>query len=187
MIIGYGLCATDNHVHFWGDRFDNAYPICPECGFIIDENYISPNFKLRSKKFDLSATYDCRYIASQAFADFCLDGAYHGVDLVPLPNDPGYYWLRIHNIIEFDVQRASLTYDRICSTCKRYYDVTPAYPIFLKNRKLPSNDGFFATDQHFAYGNSQSPVFIIGVKTYEKMRDAKFSGIETTEIIEDLT
>jgi hypothetical protein len=184
MTLGYWLTAKDNYSHFWGDRFDKSFPICPECGFINNFEYLSPTFKLKVKKYDLSATYDCRYIASQAFADFCVGGAYSGIELVPLPNDSGFYWFQITNIVQFDVQRASLTYDRRCSTCNRYYDITPAYPIYLKEGRLPSSDGFFATDQHFAYGNSQSPAFIIGIDTYNKMSAARLKGIEITAIEE---
>jgi hypothetical protein len=177
MIIGYAISPQHNNDSYMFLPSDANLPKCPKCGYVTNFDYISPLFKLNKRKYDVSDTYDLRFIVSLKFKEFCVKNNYKGIEFKKLPNDPGFFKLEVKNIIKFDTEKVKLRYYKYCEKCHNYESITPGYPIFLKgiNKKLA--DGFYATDVHFASANEKSPIFVIGIETYEKMKKEKFKGI----------
>lgn len=181
MVVGYLLSGNDNGSFFF-DQNDESLPICDQCGYVTDFDYMSPIIKLRTKKYDISSTYDNREIVSDKFKRFCLDNHYTGLIFKPLPNNSDFYLFTINNILKFDTDKANLRYYKFCNKCGNYESVTPAIPVVLKDVDAPLADGFYATDVNFASGNEKGPVFIIGITTYEKLKRHKFKGINFLKI-----
>lgn len=176
MIIGYNLGGDFNGNHMF-DLDDPNLPICKKCGYVTNLDYISPLFKLKKQIYDISYTYDGRVIVSLKFKEFCLRHNYKGLEFRNLPNDPFFFVFVINNIVNYDTERKVLRFDKFCDECKRYKSITPGFPIFLKDAFKPLEDKFFATDVHFASGNEKSPLLIVGVDAYIKIKKEKFRGI----------
>lgn len=182
VIIGYELDAQYDNDSYMFDPIDPNLPTCQKCGYVTNFDYISPLFKLNKQCYDISYTYDLRLIVSLKFKEFCARNHYKDIGFSGLPNDPNFFRLDVKNIINFDTKKAKLQYYKYCDICHNYDSVTPAHPICLKDVNKPLEDGFYATDVHFASGNEKCPTIIIGVKTYEKMKKEKFKGIVFVKI-----
>jgi len=186
MIIGYEINPQNDNDSQMFPSDDSNWPRCPKCRYTINCDYISPLFKLGKQLYDISSTYDNAIIVSLKFKEFCVKNKYKGVEFRKLPNDPNFFKLEVKNIIEYDAKKnAKLEYYKYCDKCNNYASITHARPVFLKGIHKPLNDEFYATDVHFASGNEKSPIFIIGVETYKKMKKEKFKGIIFSKIEQD--
>ncbi len=177
MLIGYAIFAQKDNDSCMFLSSDPNWPRCSKCGYTRDFDYVSPLFKLNKKLHDISSTYDDKEIVTLRFKEFCVRNKYKGVVFKELPNDPGFFKLEVKNIIKFDTEKTKLEHYKYCDKCHNYASITPAFPVFLKGINKPLDDGFYATDIHFASGNEKGPLFIIGIKTYEKMKKEKLKGI----------
>ena len=176
MIIGYNIGGEFNDSHMF-DADDKNLPICKKCGYVTDYDYVDPNFNLKKEIYDISYTYDGRVIVSLKFKEFCLRNKYLGVEFHELEKNPNYFIFKVNNILKFDTKKRKLNYENYCNICGNYESVTPASPILLQNVSSPLKDGFYATDLHFASGNEKSPLLIIGIETFKKIKKEKFKGI----------
>jgi len=181
MVIGYLLGGNDNDSYIF-DTNDKSLPICHQCGYVTNFDYMSPSMQLRVKKYDISSTYDNRTIVSTRFKNYCLDNNYKGMVFRELPRNPGFYLMNINTIIEFDSDRANLIQYKYCEVCGNYESITPGIPVVLKDVDSPLADGFYATNIHFASGNEKGPLFIVGVATYDKLKSQKFKGMNFMKI-----
>jgi len=177
MTFGYVIFSYDNKNSMYRnlklsecDKYSDNYTI----------NRIDPNIKIRTKK-DISTTYDNFTIVSKQFKEFCEDRRYKGLEFVVLPSSPGFYWLKIHNIIELDPEDKGIRFINYNEKCKGYEEIIGATPVYLKKKEIIS-DGFFRSDLCFGSFQNKSPIKIIGIETMEKIKKAGFKGIDGSEI-----
>ena len=183
MLIGYEIYGSYNGSNMFATNYGAAIaPSCPKCGCVYDFNFINPRFKLCRKRYDLSSTYDLRRIVSQRFKDFCEENEYHGLEFIPFPQEPLFYVFRVNNIIACDVERSNLEYLDFCSECCRYNQVVPTCPVCFKDVTKPLTKGFYASDIWFWPGSEKRPLLIADIDTCEKLKQAKFKGLEFTAI-----
>jgi hypothetical protein len=176
MIIAYTIVGPDNDSYIF-DPDDVNVPKCQKCGCVTDYDYISPNMVLNIKKFDISCTYDNRYIVSRKFKEFCEKNKYTNIDFFKLPHEINFFKLRVNNLISEDLEKKKLRYEKYCDICQRYESVIPAYPIILKNNKEVLKEGFYASDIFIGNGNGKINTYFIGIETFTKMKKEKFKGI----------
>ncbi|HET7118656.1 MAG TPA: hypothetical protein VFI29_19325 [Hanamia sp.] len=179
MVLGYDFYFYDNKKRMFENiKLDK----CANCSDIYTINQIDPSFKIKTKKH-LSSTYDGYDIVSGTFKSFCENENYSGLEFVTLPNSPGFYWFKTHNIIEYDSQSYGLRFINYNEKCQGYEEIIGASPVCLKER-VPIPDGFFRTDICFGSFESKSPVILIGVETLKKLKKAGFKGIDSGEILD---
>jgi len=162
--------------HDWRFGKDGiAHPTtCPNCGRKTDSTFINPKFKVRKRKWDISTTYDGYHLVSKRFRSFCVKHGWEGMTFVPLSADNDFFVLRLSRILKFDAQRRETRFENPCPTCRAFYSVIGATPVFLRDIKEPIEEGFFRSDLEFASGPEQSPLILIGVGTAEKLKKQKF-------------
>jgi len=176
MIVGYEIIGQDNGDHMF-DYDDKKLPLCKNCNYVIDFDYINSEFKVKRRNFDVSYTYDGRCITSLKFKEFCLINNYNGLEFIKLPKDPDFFYFIVHNIVTINTAKQVITKENYCKICGYYEGVVTNRPLYLSNINSELPDGFYATDIHFGGGNGKSSVIIIGVETYKKIKKEKFKGI----------
>lgn len=192
MIIAYTISPHDDDTHMLGDetyrpplatgfhdwRFGQegiAHPAtCQTCGRKTDPTYINPEFKVKRRSRDISATYDGYTLVSGRFRTFCEKQGWHGMSFIPLPSDKGFFVLRLSNVLPFDAERRGTRFEKLCPECRAFYDVIGATPAYLRDITEPIEEGFFRSDLEFASGPEQSPLILVGVRTAEKLKEQKF-------------
>ncbi|MES2112738.1 MAG: hypothetical protein V4577_28560 [Bacteroidota bacterium] len=152
------------------DKYRNTYAI----------NKIDPAIRIKTKK-DFSSTYDNLTIVTEQVKSFCANEGYEGLEFMELPNSPGFYWFKIHNIIEFDAEAYGTRFINYSRQCEGYEEIIGATPACLKVKKEIC-DGFYRTDISFGSFATKAPLEIIGTKTKEKLTAAGFKGIDYIEI-----
>lgn len=151
---------------------------CSECGYRTDFEFYDPDFTPVRTVFDCSSTYDNFVIVSLKFKEFCVRHGYTNIEFRPFAKTKKFYWLVAKNEVEFDSQRSKTRFMDYCEACGNYESVVGVTPAFLKGIDKPLADGFYRTDLAFGGENAKTPVTIIGVETYEKMKKEKFKGID---------
>jgi len=179
MLIGYSIVGEDNDTFM----FDNAtmYNKCSKCGIINDKTNTTFLNKL-NKRYDFSYTYDGCCIVSKKFKEFCYKNNYKGIKFKEISNAHDYFLFVVDNVLKFDVVKSNIKFEKFCNVCKRYYSITPAYPIILNEKNKVLKDSFYRTDIEFGSGNEQSPVIIIGIETWRKLKKNMFSGLYAEKI-----
>jgi len=181
MILGYALSIPDIKSNMLEDL---TLDECARYSNIYDLNIFDPNFKVRSKKYNISGTYDGFAIVSELFKQFCEKERYSGLEFCSLPSASGYYWFKIHNVIEFDADARETQFLNYNESCKGYEEIIGATPVCLKN-KMALSDGFFRTDLCFGSFAGKSPVELVGDATKNKLITAGFNEIFYKKILDN--
>jgi hypothetical protein len=100
MILGYSIDVPDNDYDMYGKI---NLPACARYMDVYSINLIDPTFKFRKRKMNISTTWDGFLIVSDRFKQFCEVEKYTGLEFVKLPASPNFLWLKVSNVIEFDV------------------------------------------------------------------------------------
>jgi hypothetical protein len=182
MIIGYSISGPDNNSYLFEDGWGKT--VCEVLDFIENrEKYVTEKFRVKRSNFNLSYTYDSALIVSQKFKDFCRRNKYDGLHFYQLKKQKELYLMKSENIIEFDSKRRNTQFDDYQESCKRYNSVAGANPVCLdSNEEL--KDGIYRTDIEFGSGYELSPLILVGVSTYEKMKIEKFNDIDFEPILD---
>jgi hypothetical protein len=177
MNVGYYLSGNDNDSFFIEDEKHLDSPTCSKCGRLLDFiNYFNPLFKLKRKTNDFSFTYDQRKIVSLKFKEFCIREGYPGLTFKEFEREPNFFHLIINNVLEVDVERSRPVFEKHCNVCNNYEGVY-LREIFLKSITKELEDGFYRTDLMFSEGNKKQPLFIVGPKTKNKLKQEKLKEI----------
>ena len=167
---------------FYDWRFllnENQHPAtCPECGRKINEDYVSPSFRLRKKSLDIGTTYDGYTIVSERFRDFIDEQKITDIEFVQLPSQPHHFWMRVHSIIEVDTERSiGIRFLNYCDVCKSYAGVFGTSMLRFKGIDSEFPKGIFRTDLLFAQAHEQHPVILLDPELGKSIRERKFKGI----------
>ncbi|WP_325564660.1 hypothetical protein [Pedobacter sp.] len=177
MLLGFVLVIYDNKCNMYKklelnecDKYKDTYTI----------NRIDPTIKIKTKRA-FSSTYDNLTIVTEQVKSFCTNEGYEGLEFIELPNSPGFYWFKIHNIIEFDAEAYGTRFINYNKQCEGYEEIIGATPACLKVKE-EIRDGFFRTDISFGSFATKAPLEIIGPMTKEKLKASGFTGIDYNEI-----
>lgn len=184
----YTIHVQDNRSHMAGscDVLDPAAgcPACPACGFRTDPDFTAPNFRLRSKRYDLSCCYDGAIIASQRFREACERIGAHGrLRFVPLPGAPGFFHLMGAVPVVLDDAAMGTGLHRLCSTCNRYADrVGFLHPVLQPGQGVLAHELAFSA-QRYGSHNEAIPVLLAGERLVEMLRVEAITGIDRVEVV----
>ena len=177
MLLGYHLFIYDNKCSMFKDL---QLQECDRYRDIYAIDRIDPAIKIKTKK-TFSSTYDNFTIVNEQVKAFCEAEGYQGLEFVALPASRGFYWFKIHNIIEFDPIARGTRFLNYHKACQGYEEVIGATPPCLIIKEEIA-DGFYRTNLFFGSFAHKSPVEIIGKKTKEKLKAAGLKGIDYGEI-----
>lgn len=180
MILGYVLTLPDIKSDMLESLDLNS---CAKFSNIYDLNILNPVFKTKVFKHAISSTYDGFVIVSEIFKQFCESGKYNGLEFVPLYNKAGFYWFKVHNIVEFDSKQRGTEFLNYSSSCNGFEEIIGATPACLV-AKTPLTDGFFRTDICFGSYAGKSPLNLVGEVTKAKLIRAGFNEIYFEEILD---
>ncbi|MDB5346403.1 MAG: hypothetical protein JWP89_4780 [Schlesneria sp.] len=194
MIVAYRLSIDDDDSHFLGDesfrppqsagfhdwrfgRAEHPHPAtCPTCGRKTDPDFINPSFRVKRRRRDIVATADGYCLASERFRRYCASQPWEGVKFLPLPADPDFFVFRPTLVLPFDAARRGTRFENPCPTCREYYNVIGATPVYLVGIER-IQDGLYRTDLEFGSGPEQQPVTLAGISSGEELRKQKFTGL----------
>ena len=183
MIIGYGILGPDNNSYLNPDGWGKS--ICEVVYFLnYREKFINEKFRVKRSNLNLSQTYDGGAIVSQKFRDFCLRNNYEGLEFYQLKKQKELFLIKCSRIVEFDVDRRQTKFEEYKQECNKYNSISGAHPICLKSSSVLS-DGLYRSDVEFGGGYEQSPILIIGIDTYNKMKSEQFKDIDFEPIEEE--
>jgi len=148
---------------------------CPHCGRKVADVPVDPGFQLRERGFDLSETEEGYWIASQEFKDFCDILPFSNLEFVPLPNDPGFYWFRVHSVAEYQPPADSVHHDRFCRSCHAFGAVEGFLEPSGRSKALP--EGIHRSEFEYGQGLRQRPLMLVGEKTGISLNKRRFRGV----------
>ena len=181
MVLGYVIIDPDNEDYMFENIAQNK---CADFSNIYDLNQVSSSFQFKKKKYNISSTYEGFKIVSEKFKQFCEKEKYRGLEFVVLPKSHGFYWFKINNIVEYDVDARKTQFINYNKECNGYEEIIGATPACLKN-KTPLQDAFFRTDICFGSFAGKSPLEIVGEMTMKKLKAAGFKEIYFEEILDE--
>ena len=171
---GWILVSPDNDSSLLpGQSRESA--VCPHCDRKVADVPVDPGFQLRERGFDLSETEEGYWIASQDFKDFCDILPFSNLEFIPLPNDPGFYWFRVHSVAEYCPPADSVRHDRFCRSCHGFGDVQGFLEPSGRAEALP--EGIHRSEFEYGEGRRQRPLMLVGEKTGQHLRRRRFRGV----------
>lgn len=163
-----------------------AHPAtCAICGRKIDPNFINPVYRVRHRRRDAVATYDGYFLVSRRFRALLEAQKWQGADLIALPADEDFFWLRPLPQVYFDAARRGTRFEDYCPKCCAYYNVIGANPVYLRDVHAPLPASFFRTDLEFASGPEQHPLVIVGPSIGEFLLKAHLPMLEISPIFDE--
>ena len=184
MVLGYVIFSYDSKYCMYRNLKLNE---CDRYSDIYTINRIDPEIKIKTKKH-ISCTYDNFTIVSDQFKTFREQEGYEGLEFVTLPKSPGFYWFKIHKVIELDenghrIGFSGIQFINYSEKCRGYESIIGVSPVFLKIKGLIP-DGFFRSDLCFGGYAAKTPAQIIGIETMKNLKAAGFKGMDTSEILD---
>ncbi|WP_145259936.1 hypothetical protein [Calycomorphotria hydatis] len=157
---------------------------CATCGRKTDPEYINPDFRVKSRKRDLSVTYDGYVLVSKRFRKFCETHDWSKfISFSTLPSDNDYFVFKPVQVLKFDSERRRTRFEDLCPECNHFFNVIGATPVFLRNVENPLTEGIFRSDLEFASGHAQSPLIILGTETAKEIRRQAFQKLDIKPIV----
>jgi hypothetical protein len=201
MLIAYNMSVHDDGTHMLGPetfrvsaeagyydwRFGRdgiPHPAtCPTCGRKTVQDYINPQFRVKRRGRDLTATYDGYVLVSAGFREFCESNNWHqDVQFTPLPADDAYFSFKPCRTLEFDAIRRKTRFEDWCPKCNKHFNVIGSSPVFLRNICAPIAEGFYRSDLEFASGHEQHPLIILGIETAKEIERQGFEKLDLERI-----
>ncbi len=180
MLLGYTIIDPDMNAYMLSDIELNA---CAKYSNIYDLNIVNPNFKVPKRAKNISTTYEGYTIVSEKFKTFCEVEKYEGLEFVTLPSSPEYYWFKVHNILEYDTDARLTRFLNYNEECNGYEEIIGITPVCLKTKFL-LEDKFYRTNICAGSFVNKSPMYMVGEKTKEKLKEAGFKEIFFEKILD---
>lgn len=127
---------------------------CTVCGGKIDAGYVNPQYRVKKRRRDLTATYDGYLLASARLCEVLKERGAGAADFVALPADPGYFWLRPTAVLGYSAEECL----RRCDSCGQFADAVVPVPLFLAQLVQPLSPGGAAPAWSHAYNEENRNV-----------------------------
>lgn len=182
----YTFSVQDNRSYMVGscDVLDPAAgcPTCPACGFRTDPDFTAPNFRLRSKRYDLSCCDDGAIIASERFREACERiGVDSRLRFVPLPGAPGFFHLVGAVPVALDDGAIGTELQGLCPTRNRYANRTGFRHAVLQPGQGVLADALAFSKQRYGSHNEAIALLLAGERFVAMLRDEAITGIDSIE------
>lgn len=180
MLLGYEISENDNDEFFLEDEeklpkewlYKNTY----------EYNKLPAFLKMEKRKMDVGSTYDGFTIVSERFKSLCSGAKFEGLEFTQLPNDSSFYLFRVNNLLEFDIEKGLINYEKFSKEYDKYQWIHGGSPVCLKNKQPVPEGTIYRTDVFFGAGVRKSPVKMVGVETKKLIESWKLKGIYFSKI-----
>lgn len=180
----YVLWGVDNDCYWIPDIKDSRY-CCPICASKLSRSVENPDFYLKKKNYDLSATYDGFLIGSDKFLSVLKMIPNIAVECVQIKSDKRYktkyFRLEFKGLVEIDLAKAVPEFGSICDFCGQFEHVVGAQDYYL--RSMPHGPGIFRTDIEFGSGFEKSPVIAVDIDSAAIIKRAGLKGVTLDPVI----
>jgi hypothetical protein len=149
---------------------------CRACGRKVDSSFVSPEFQIKRKRFDFSATYDGYTIASSRFRDACTNEHAIGLHFDSVPHQAGFFFVRATRVLSVDRGSPGLRLLYPCSECNSFAGVFGTSLLRFQDAD-PEAPGWWRSDLEFAQAHEQSPLFVVGEPTAKWLTERRFKGL----------
>lgn len=180
-ILGYTISAPDGGGHYFPE--DESGVLCPECRCCIDKSYVPDNLIMSKASYEISCTYDNRFIVSERFKIYCEDNQITCAKFVLVQAKSRLYELTTDRVVQADPVRRKTYFGDRCNVCGQITEIIGADPCYLKNQNAPLGPGFYRTDLEYGNGPELSPSLIVGVETKPLLEAGSFKRIIFEKIV----
>lgn len=155
---------------------------CSKCGTRLDM-IPNPNYKVRIKGRDFQQTYDDFYIVSDKFKRFCETNKYEGLIFSPTKTK-GYYVFLATKVYKMAKDIGVLRYENLRKCCGSVNIIHNFWPnIHVSDTYNTHNCNDFIAQTDIMYGSKyRCPELVIGIETYQKMKDFGLKGIDVFDV-----
>ena len=147
---------------------------CTVCGGKIDAGYVNPQYRVKKRRRDLTATYDGYLLASARLCEVLKERGADAADFVALPADPGYFWLRPTAVLGYSAEECL----RRCDSCGQFADAVVPVPLFLAQLAQPLSPGVYRSSMEFGSVPLKSFGVVVGESTGAALESAALKGVE---------
>ena len=182
MILGYHLIAHEINQRILEVPMKlGLLNPCAEYQDIFQINYFPADYKMPRRTSDIYISIDGFLIISPKVYDYLLGCGYQNLEFRKLPNDD-FFWMITSNFVKYDAVTRGTRFLSYSEKCEGYREIVGATPVcLLENNEI--GDNFFRTDICFG-NNGRSPVYCIGISTYEKLKKENFKGLVVDKILD---
>jgi hypothetical protein len=158
--------------------------VCSACGTVLRRFPIT-RFKLRSRSFDLSLTYDGYYVVSSTLARF-LEKHYGVSSFHPVPGTRGFMVLDLSQLdtLSVDRQQSGTRESETCPSCTHpYYRLLgriagrPPVARAVVFLDRPTSGRLYRSDMQFGSTHGRSPLLVIHPRDAQKLEAERFRGL----------
>lgn len=159
------------------DKVDrHKYTTCDICHMIFNkrsliETHLS-SYRIKRKKYHLSASYDGFDAASQFFKDLYEISNWQGLIFYPIPKSKGFYLIECTEVVNVNQIERPVEFEGKCNKCGQYigiYGSVPSYIDFSKIQKMKPNT-FYRSDLEFGHDFEQGYSLFASEKITEVLK-----------------
>lgn len=180
MIVAKLLYGADSDDMY--GREDKKEGWCDKCGCRLDM-IPNPNYKVRIKGRDFQQTYDDFYIVSDKFKRFCETNNYEGLIFFPIKTK-GYYVFFATKIYKMAKNIGVVRYENLKKCCGSVNVEHNFWPnVYVRDIYNTKDGNDFIAQTDIMYGcKYRCTKLIIGIETYQKMKDSGLKGIDVRDV-----
>jgi hypothetical protein len=147
---------------------------CSGCGGKINPEYVNPQYRVKKRRRDITATYDGYLLVSAHLRGILKENGANSTDFVALPSDTGYFWLRPRSVLHYSAAER----ERACDSCGQFADVVVPVPLFLTQLAQPVSSGVYRSSMEFGSVPLKSCRIVVGKSTGIALQSASLKGVE---------
>lgn len=148
---------------------------CPICHNTL--KHIPNKFSKLHSKDDICVTLDGYYIISEKFYNFCKEGNYQNLRIIPLESSKGFYFFEPIDIFGLDYEFCGTKFINKRDCCGSYDEVIRPSVIKAKDYNIESNDFIMQAKYYFGSHDKKNIIIIVGTETAKKMKAYGLKGI----------
>jgi hypothetical protein len=173
----YHPVSTSSVWHF-GSTGDPHPATCSECGGKINLQYVNPQYRVKKRRRDITATYDGYILVSSRLREILKENGVDSDDFMPLPSDTSYFWLRPKAALSYSAEECQ----RRCESCDQFADSVVPVPLFVAQLAQPLSSGVYRSSVEFGSVPLKSFCVVVGVNTGLALQSASLRGLELSPI-----
>jgi len=151
---------------------------CPACGGNIKSEYVNPQYRVKKRRRDITATYDGYLLASVRLCEVLKENGAESADFVALPSDTSYFWLRPKAVLNYSAAECQ----RRCESCGQFADAVVPVPLFLRQLTQPISSGIYRSSMEFGSVPLKSFCVVVGKSTGAALQSASLKGVELSPL-----
>lgn len=151
---------------------------CPACGVKVDALYIGPEYRVKKRRRDITATYDGYILVSERLRRVLQEGGATKEDFIALPADPDFYWLRPQKALEYSAAERA----KRCPACGQFFDEVVPIPLFLGKLVEPIAAGVYRSSLEFGSVPLKAFQVVVGLRTALAIKANSLVGIDLEEL-----